>query len=187
MRARSLRIHPVAKRRTAAYAVDAFSYLGVALATVPLGFFVRAVVGEPSRPLVLALSAIPPVIATLWAAYAEASPAGATWGKRWMGLRVVTEPGRGRLSFRDALGRNIIKIGLPWQLGHTVAVGAAFGGFDDGDPLTIAATAITYPLLAVMVGMVVLGPGRGLHDRVAHSLVVVIDKGELDPADDRSE
>lgn len=56
-------------------------------------------------------------------------------------------------------------------VGHTVAVGAAFGGFEDGDPVTLTAAVITYPLLAVMIATGVLGEGRALHDRVAGTVV----------------
>lgn len=168
------RAHPLAVRRARAYALDAVGYLGVAAATVPLGMLVRTVGGEPSRAVVLALSAIPPLVATVWAARAESSTRGATWGKRRLGLRVVADEDSARLPFGQALVRNAAKIGVPWQLGHTVAVGAAFGGFDEADPLTIAATAVTYPLLAVMIGTVTLGSGRGIHDRLAQAHVTTV-------------
>ncbi|ACQ79602.1 RDD domain containing protein [Beutenbergia cavernae DSM 12333] len=164
-------MHPLAIRRAKAYALDALSYLGVAAATVPLGLLVRSR-GEPSRNAVLAMSAVPPIVATLWAAHAEAATAGATWGKRRMGLEVVDDDGGGRLSYRRALVRNVVKIAVPWQLGHTVAVGAAFGGFDERDPLTIAATTLTYPLIAVGAATAFWGSGRGVHDRAAGSVVV---------------
>lgn len=53
-------------------------------------------------------------------------------------------------------------------------MGAAFGGFDEADPLTIAATAVTYPLLTVMIGTVTLGSGRGIHDRLAQAHVTTV-------------
>lgn len=165
------RIHPLAVRRTLAYATDAVSYLGVAAATVPLGLLVRRTVGEPSRGLVLALSALPPAIATAWAAHRESSTHGATWGKNRFELRVVSEEGTHRLSPGRAIVRNVVKIGGPWQLGHVVAVSAAFGGFDQRDPLTIGSTIICYPLLGLMSSLVICGSGRGLHDRLARSCV----------------
>lgn len=169
--------HHLAARRTRAYSVDALGYLGVAAATIPLGLAVNASIDEPSMPLVLTLSAIPPVVATVWAARQESSR-GATWGKRRLGLRVLAVPSDGAAdrarkapSPRRALVRNAAKIGIPWQLGHCVAVGAAFDGFETGDPLTLAATAVTYPLLAAMIGTVWWGSGRGLHDRIARTRV----------------
>lgn len=100
------RAHPLAVRRARAYALDAVGYLGVAAATVPLGMLVRTVGGEPSRAVVLALSAIPPLVATAWAARAESSTRGATWGKRRLGLRVVADEDSARLPFGRALVRN---------------------------------------------------------------------------------
>lgn len=170
MKVTSPRLHRLAGPRVRAYALDAVGYLGLAAATVPAGMLVRRVAdGRPSRRLVLALSAIPPVAATLWAARRESSTASATWGKRRLGLRVMADEDGSPLPYRRALVRNATKIALPWQLGHTVAIGAAFGGFDDADPLTIVATAVTYPLMAAMIGTVSLGSGRALHDRLARS------------------
>ena len=163
------RWHPLAGRRGAAYLLDAVGYLGVALATVPIGLAVQAA-GPPSRTVVLALSAIPPVVATVWAARAE-SARGATWGKRRLGLRVVADDAA-PLTFARGLVRNAVKIAVPWQVGHVLAVGAAFGRFDEMDPLTLGAGILTYPLLGAMIWAVAWGAGRGLHDRVARTRVV---------------
>lgn len=73
----------------------------------------------PENPLLADLMAfvtlVLPVI--LYFTLQESSPKQATWGKRKVGLRVVTAGG-GRLSLRQAFGRSLVKM-LPWQIGHT--------------------------------------------------------------------
>lgn len=161
----------LAGRRGRAYLRDCIVYAGIAAATVPLGMAAHAAGWGGNRAFVLAASAVPPVVATWLAAKQESGPARATWGKQRHGLVVTDRHGR-PIDRRRALLRNTVKIGVPWQLGHTVAIGAAFGGFETRDRLTIAATVVTYPLLAVMILAVARGQGRGLHDRVADTAVV---------------
>ena len=165
-------LHPLAISRGKAYLRDCVGYLGIAVATVPLGLLAQQAGWGSHRWFVLAASAIPPTVATLLAAQREASASGATPGKRRYDLQVQYELGE-PLSFSRALLRNVVKIAVPWQLGHTVAVGAASGGFDDQDPLTIAAAVSTYPLLAVMIGSAAFGKGRAVYDRVAGTKVLV--------------
>jgi hypothetical protein len=64
-----------------------------------------------------------------------------------------------------------VKIGIPWQLGHVVAIGSTFGGFERRDPATLAAAAVVYPLMVVMVVLAARGSGRALHDRLAGTQV----------------
>lgn len=162
-------MNELAGRRAAAYAHDCIGYAAIAGCTVPLGLIAHASGWGSKRTFVLAASAVPPIAATLLAARREADT-GATWGKRRYGLTVTDRqgsvPGFGR-----SLLRNTAKVAVPWQFGHTLAVGAAFGGFDRRDPLTLAAAWATYPLLAAMAASVVFGKGRALHDRVAQTEV----------------
>lgn len=163
-------VNRLAGRRGRAYLYDCVVYAGVAAATVPVGALAHAAGWGGNRAFVLAASAVPPVVATWLAARQESGPARATWGKQRHGL-VVTDRGGRPIDHRRALLRNTVKIGVPWQLGHTVAIGAAFGGVENRDRLTIAAMVLIYPLLAVMILAVARGEGRGLHDRVAGTAV----------------
>ncbi|MET1005641.1 MAG: RDD family protein [Propionibacteriaceae bacterium] len=163
-------MHPLLAARARAYVRDAGTYLGVAAATVPFGLVLRQQGFGQSPGFLLAVSAVPPLVATLIAAGQESGVHHATWGKRRQSLVVTTMTGQ-PVSFGRALVRNVVKIGIPWQLGHTVAIGAAFGGFETGDTLTLAATAVTYPLIALMIVMVARRNGRGLHDRLAGTVV----------------
>lgn len=161
-------LHPLAARRARAYGLDALGYLGIAASMVPIGVALHYL--APPTPLqVIAISAIPPVAATLWAARAESSVSGSTWGKKKLGLSV--RRGDSSPSFGRAVVRNVVKIAIPWQLGHVAAIGAATGGFERQDPLTITATVMAYPLVGVLALTTVLGSGRGLHDRIAGTCV----------------
>lgn len=166
------RLDPLGWARLRAYGCDALSYLGLAAATVPPGILIARL--EPGALAVHAMSALVPAVAAVWAARVESGPAQATWGKRRERL-VVEGPGGGRMSMRRALVRSALKIAVPWQIGHTVAIGAAFGGFERADPVTIAATAIVYPVVGVGLAAVLLRPGRAIHDRLVGSRVVSTD------------
>lgn len=161
-------LHPLAARRARAYGLDAAGYLGIAASIVPIGVALHYL--APPTPLqVIAISAIPPVAAMLWAARAESSASGSTWGKKKLALSV--RRGYRSPSFGRALVRNVVKVAIPWQLGHVVAIGAATGGFERHDGLTMTATVMVYPLIGVLALTTVLGSGRGLHDRIAGTRV----------------
>jgi len=166
-----LTVHPLATRRAKAYARDCLGYLGIAAATGPFGLVAQRFGFGTNRRVILTLSAVPPILAALLAARQEAGPTTATPGKRRFQLLVEARTGE-PLTFRQALLRNLVKITLPWQLGHTVAIGAAFGGFDSRDPLTIGSAVITYPLVAVMMVSVVTRSGAAPHDRLTGSHVI---------------
>lgn len=164
-------MHPLAVRRGKAYLLDCLGFVGVGAAMAPFGVVAhrRGLIG--ARPVITHLvSAALPVIATVWTARQESGATRATWGKRRLGLTVTTEDGD-TLAFGTALLRNAVKILIPWQIGHTVAIGSAYGGWERKDPLTLAATAVTYPVLGLMIGAVVAGSGRAVHDRVVRGVV----------------
>lgn len=163
-------MHPLFWARTRAYARDAVTYLGVAAATVPIGIpLAMAGIGR-YRWAVLGVSSVPPLIAAVIAARAESDGRRDTWGKRAEHLTVHTLDGN-RPTFGVALLRNLVKITVPWQLGHAVAIGAIEGGFDTNDTLTLSTTAVLYPLVGVQLWACARGDGRGLHDRIARTVV----------------
>lgn len=155
--------------RAAAYGLDALGYAGIAAAMVPFGLANYALQGTPSRPAVLAVSLLPPVLATAWAARAESGPRHATWGKRRLGIRVSGSVGEA--GFGHALLRNAVKILLPWQLGHVVAIGAAHGDFDTMRPSTMIATGLLYVIAALFAVLMLRRSGRGPHDLLAGTRV----------------
>ena len=157
-------MHPLLRARSQAYLVDCLVHLAVPLALVPIGLLVRHRHRHLDPRLLHTVSALPPIAATLLASAQDSR--GGTWGHRSQGLVVRTThgyvPGFGR-----ALLRNTVKIGIPWQLGHAVAIGAATGRLDLHHPWTLGATVIIYPWMAAAATAVALGSGRGLHDRAA--------------------
>lgn len=161
-------MHPLAAARARAYVVDSAGYLGLAAALVPLGLVLNHHVAF-SRAAVVGVSAILPVAATVIASVQESRLG--TPGHRGAGLTVLdvkgAVPGMSR-----ALLRNTVKIGVPWQLGHLVAVGAAYGGFERRDPWTLVPTGLVYSWCAALAASVALGAGRALHDRVAGTHLV---------------
>src|SRR5690625_1501182 len=133
--------HSLATRRSLAYVCDCLGSLGIATATAPLDLLARRSGRRANNALALAARTGPRVAAMLVAARQESGRTGATLGKQHQRLQVTSREGH-RLSYGRALLRNAIKIAIPWQLGHTVAVGTAFGGFDEKDPLTLGATLV---------------------------------------------
>ena len=72
---------------------------------------------------------------------------------------------------RQSLLRNLIKIALPWQLGHTVALGFANAGNDVPVWLWML-TGITYGWALANLLLLVLPSGKPVHDRLAGTVVV---------------
>ena len=167
-------MHPLALRRARAHLTDCVGYLGVAAAVVPVGVLVATTTDLGSRPLYGHLvSAVPPAIATAIAARAESGPRRATWGKRRQGLEVAQVDGSA-IGPGRALARNAAKIFVPWQLGHITAVGAAWGGFERGDVLTISASGAVYAVIGLFAWTTLRGSGRGVHDVLAGSRVTAV-------------
>jgi uncharacterized RDD family membrane protein YckC len=165
-------MHPLARRRCLAHLTDCVGYLGIAAATIPVGMVVATRTELGSRPLYGHLiSVVPPLLATVVAARAESGPRRATRGKRRQGLEVIGTGGEAPTP-REALVRNAAKILLPWQLGHTTAISAAWGGFEKGDPLAYGSSAAVYLLIGVYAWTGLRGSGRGPHDRLAGTHVV---------------
>lgn len=126
--------------------------------------FANAVVGELTGFVVLTL----PV--TLYFALSEASAAGATWGKRRMRLRVLTDDGR-QLSLGRSLLRSAVKF-MPWELAHASIWQFRFAAGDASQLLPTVGLAVTWLLVAITILSVLLDRRRrALHDRVARTVV----------------
>lgn len=115
---------------------------------------------------------------TLWLAWREAAPRGATPGKRRLGLQVV-DAGDGTLvPFGRSLVRNLAKVAVPWELGHTVAFG--FATLEAGVPGWLTAlTVLIYALMIWYVASLFIGSGVTPYDRLARTRVVA---GSTGPA-----
>lgn len=161
-------MHPLLRARSQAWAVDVLVQLALPVALVPVGLLLRRRSPRLDPRLLHVVSAVPPVAATLLAGVQESR--GGTWGHRSQGLVVRTTdghvPGLGR-----AVLRNAVKTGIPWQLGHVVAIAAATRTLDRHHPGAVAATAVVYAWSAAAASVVALGPGLALHDRIAGTRV----------------
>lgn len=127
---------------------------------------------SPWRADVVAfLTAVLPVI--LYFAWQEGSVAGATWGKRRTGLRVVRSDGSG-LGRGRALVRSVLKF-LPWQLAHTCLFHVPGWPLDPREPPTwvLAGFVMVWILVAAYLAMIQFGPKRRtLYDLLAGTLVI---------------
>jgi uncharacterized RDD family membrane protein YckC len=165
------RIAPVSRRLAAVgvdYAVIAVYLAGVTAAGWGLrqvsGGVVEAVFSNPATGE-LAGFALLTLPVSAYFVFFEAAPAGATWGKRRLGLHVVTDGGRG-----IGLGRSTVRTAvkfLPWELSHGAIWQFAFagsGGSIAGTLLLIAA----WLLVAITIAMTFTDRRhRALHDRIA--------------------
>jgi len=150
--------------------------------------------GGPWRAQAIAFVAMTlPVL--LYFAICESRPAGATLGKRLLGLRVVAvdprrvsaQPGAAaaaaaaasadaparaaRAAFGRTLARNAVKL-APWELGHTVAQQAVYSGETGMSPgwILVSVVAMAGPI-AWAVGLV--WTGRTPYDALVGTAVEV--------------
>jgi hypothetical protein len=161
-------MHPLLRARGRAYVLDSLVHLAVPVALVPVGVILRRRGHRVSPSLACAFSAVAPVAATVLASVQDVR--GGTWGHQSQRLVVSTRDSTA-LSFRRALIRNLVKVGVPWQLGHVVAISAATGQLDRRHPWAVAATALVYSWAAAEVATTAFGSGHALHDHAAHTTI----------------
>jgi uncharacterized RDD family membrane protein YckC len=105
---------------------------------------------------------------TLWFAFWEAGPRGATPGKRLLGLRVSRLDG-GELSWPGSLLHSTVKIAVPWELAHTgVWNSLAWPGPEA--PVNAVLFSVANGLLVLYVVMLFVGARRPPSDRLAGSI-----------------
>jgi uncharacterized RDD family membrane protein YckC len=162
-----------AGRRIAAWCVDWLVVSGYALALVPLGLILAGHVGRLSpvtgNAVGLVVLVMPVVV---WLAAWERGQGGASPGKRMLRLRVEADGGTA-LGWRRSLLRSALKVGLPWELGHTMAF--AFGDPHASRSLILLGSACGVVSGALVVWYVVslfVDSGRTPYDRATASRVV---------------
>lgn len=97
----------------------------------------------------------------------------ATPGKLKFGLRVRVDPTGERLPWHRSLLRNLLKLGLPWTLGHLAGIAVATGGGIDAQIGAIVSMAVP---VAYVVSLF-LGNGRTIYDRLAGTMVISTEPG----------
>lgn len=106
----------------------------------------------------------------LYFVLSEASPSGATWGKRRIGLRVVTLDGRRIGPWRSSV-RTAVKL-LPWEVAH-FAVWQLSAGPTVPDPIPYLALGVVWAIVgASLATALVTRRRRGAHDLVAGTMVL---------------
>jgi uncharacterized RDD family membrane protein YckC len=120
----------------------------------------------------LAVIVVLTVPVTLWFAGWEATPRGATPGKRLLGLRVSRLDGGG-LSWSDSILRSAVKIAVPWEVAHT-AVWNSLVWPGPETPVNAVLFTVANGLLVVNLVTVFLGARRTPYDRLAGTIVQVV-------------
>lgn len=93
-------------------------------------------------------------------------------GKRLRGLRVVDVDTGGRVSFGRALVRNVLKVGVPWLIGHAAVFAiVAASATTSVPPQVWVLTAAAYLLPLVYVGSLFVGSGRTHYDVAVRTAV----------------
>lgn len=144
--------------------VAAGAILRVVAPDLAANLFADPISGEATGFLLLTL----PV--ALYFALSEAGPDGATWGKRRLGLRVVTDAGEPL-----SLGRSVLRTALkfvPWELAHAVIWRFATPG--SAPELVLDAGLVVVWLLvgANLVAALLDSERRTLYDRFSGTRVV---------------
>jgi len=167
--------------RIAAFLLDyllILAYLGV-LALVglfltlgPLGEAWSILFSTPTRRDLLAFfTTVLPVSA--YFVVSERSPAGATWGKRKLGLRVVDAQAR-PISDAQAVIRSVVKF-APWQMAHTALIHIPGFPVAPQDPPTGSVWLLSAMWLLVatyLIGLTQLSGRRTLYDRISSTRVI---------------
>lgn len=166
--------------RLGAFALDLIPILGYILVVlavglaITLGLFKGQATGRLAHPVLFDFIAFLTVIlpATLYFAIQESSPKKATWGKRRLGLQVITQKG-GRLDFGQALLRSAIKL-LPWQIAHTCLFHIPGWPFAvQSFPVWVMTGFIVlYLIVAVYLLFLLIKPHRTPYDWIAGTVVV---------------
>lgn len=106
----------------------------------------------------LAVIAVLTVPVTLWFAWWEAAPRGATPGKRLLGLRVSRLDG-GALSWPRSLLRSAVRIAVPWELAHTGVWNSLVWLGPEG-PVNLVLFAVANGLLVLNLVLLFVGARR---------------------------
>lgn len=121
--------------------------------------------------LVATVTLVAPVTVVL--AGLESSAREASFGKRARRLKVVSARTGSRMSFRRALARNVLKIALPWTIGHAAVYGIVASSGTGAVPVSVwVVTAIAYVLPVTYVVSLFLGTGRTPYDHLCGSVVL---------------
>jgi uncharacterized RDD family membrane protein YckC len=166
-------------RRVVASAVDYGSIvlcLGVLSVLGVFSFAIGAVTTTVATPTgrvlaQLVIFAVLTVPVTVWLAGWEATPGGATPGKRLLGLRVLTVSGD-RLTWPRSLLRTALKFTLPWELAHIAWWTLLLRSGDQGAVLDAVLLSLVCAGIAVNLMSLFVGSRRAPYDRITGTFVI---------------
>ena len=166
-------------RRVVASGVDYGSIvlcLGVLSVLGVFSFAIGAVTTTVATPTgrglaQLVIFAVLTVPVTVWLAGWEASPGGATPGKRLLGLRVITSSDN-RLTWPRSLVRTALKFTLPWELAHTAWWNVLLRSGNHGAMLDRLLLSLVVAAIAVYLISLFVGSRRAPYDRVTGTFVI---------------
>ena len=165
-------------RRVAAAAVD-YGLVGVYIGLLTLaGVSARAaglvpdqLTTQPARwAAQLAAIGLLTMPVTLWLAWWEAAPRGATPGKRLLSLHVTTADGDS-VSLGRSLLRSVLKVALPWELAHTAVWRLLVWPGDPQDRASLVLLLLANGIAVVYLVALFVGSGRTPYDRIAGTVV----------------
>ncbi|GAA2090773.1 hypothetical protein GCM10009840_32330 [Pseudolysinimonas kribbensis] len=166
-----------ALRRIVAFLIDWLCILGWVAVTAAVG--VPLYLGGVTRGLdTVALNVIATVVLVIpvvvAAAVFESRRRAATPGKRVLHLEV--RHGSRAPRFGRALLRNLLKIGVPWVIGHSAVFVLATAGLagTPTPPLGYVLLVAAYVLPIAYLVSLFAGSGRALYDRVAGTRVTLV-------------
>jgi uncharacterized RDD family membrane protein YckC len=87
-------------------------------------------------------------------------------------LGVIDESTDALVSARRSLARNVIKIAVPWELGHTVALGYVSTASGNVPVWLWVLTGIIYGWLLLNLILLIIPSRKPIHDRMAGTIVV---------------
>ena len=159
----------VGGRRVVAWLIDWGCILVWVAATAAIGvpLYLAGVITAlniTALNIVGALVIVVPVVTA--AAWCESRSVQATPGKRAMGL--VVREGPARAKFRVALLRNVLKLGVPWLIGHAAVFAiVSSSGVSDSVPIAVwVLTALAYVIPIIWILSLFIGVGRTPYDRI---------------------
>lgn len=161
--------------RASAFALDYLPIAAYLVVLVVLGVALReAFPDATARPFghPVSAQAVGFVLVTLpvalYFALSEASAWRATWGKRRLGLMVVTSDGA-RLGLGRSFARTAVKL-LPWELSHAAVWGIALAG---GEPAPVHHALLALVWLLVAANLAGIGVWRrAVYDAAVGTRVV---------------
>lgn len=162
-------------RRVAAWLIDWAAILGWAAVTAAVGIPLRVAglvpdLGVVGLNVLSGLVLVVPVVLAL-AAF-ESGPWRASPGKRVLGLRVRVRATGRPAGFGRALGRAVLKIGVPWSIGHAAVIALVTTSTTRAPWWLWPLVGLAYLLPLVFVASLFVGSGTTPYDRATGTAAV---------------